>query len=64
MKVKRNKKNESGFTLLEYCAGAAVITGAVYLGFNALGVELGAFFDAISSWASDRTGQITTPPTP
>lgn len=33
-------KNEKGFTLLEYCAGATVIAGVMYVGFNTLGTNI------------------------
>lgn len=51
-------KRQGGFTLLEYCAGAAVIAGVVWLAMNSLGVNLGQFLDRLGQWTSQRTGEI------
>lgn len=64
MKVSKSKligirsKREGGFTLLEYCAGAAVIAGVVWVAMNSLGVNLGQFLDRLGQWTTQRTGEI------
>lgn len=50
--------NEKGFTLLEYCAGAAVLVTLVYGAFNALGGNLQGFFQALGEWVANRQGDI------
>jgi Flp pilus assembly pilin Flp len=57
---KRSRKNERGYTLLEYCAGAAVIAGILWTALNALGGNLSALLDAVGSWAQRRTTAIST----
>ncbi len=53
-------KKERGYTLLEYCAGAAVIAGGVWLAMNTLGTNLGNFLTELGNWTAERTGQIET----
>lgn len=48
-------KDESGFTLLEYCAGAAVLVAIVYVGLELLGTNLSEFFVGLGQWVSART---------
>jgi len=55
---KQNTKRESGYTLLEYCAGAAIIGGILYLGLNALGQDLRDFLGAVGAWAGRRAGEL------
>ena len=44
--VKTGKsKNEKGFTLLEYCAGAAVVAAVVYGALNAFGNKVDDFLN-------------------
>ena len=52
------KKKQSGFTLLEYTAGAAVIIGIVFLAVNTMGHSLADVFSAIAGWANGRVTQI------
>ncbi len=57
MRNKRTNK-QKGYTLLEYCAGAAIIAGILWVALNNLGGQLSGLLDAISQWATDRTGGI------
>ena len=50
-----NSKNEKGFTLLEYCAGATVIAGVMYVGFNALGGSINTFLGSIGTWVNSHS---------
>lgn len=52
-KMKRDRK-ERGYTLLEYCAGAALIAGIIWVSLNAMGAELGSFLDSIGLWIQRR----------
>lgn len=55
---RREKEKESGFTLLEYCAGAAIIAGVVWVAMDQLGGSLAGLLESLSSWASSRSGDI------
>lgn len=54
----RVRKGEEGFTLLEYVAGATVIAGVVWMAVSAMGGNLGAFFDRLGQWATERSESI------
>ncbi len=58
--MKRNEKNnERGYTLLEYCAGAALIAGIIWVALNTMGQNVSALLNAIGQWAASRTGGIS-----
>lgn len=60
MREKRAKaKNERGYTLLEYCAGAAIIAGVLWTALNSLGGDLSALLNAVGTWAQTRTQGIS-----
>jgi hypothetical protein len=59
MRRKINDRKQRGYTLLEYCDGAAIIAGILWTALNALGGNLGALLDAVGGWATRRTGQIS-----
>ena len=50
MKTSKNKQ-EKGYTLLEYCAGAAIIVTVLYTALNGLGDQLSTFLGNIGTWA-------------
>lgn len=58
MRTAKNK-NEKGYTLLEYCAGAVVVVTLVYSGLNTLGKDLNQFLTGIGTWA--KSTKIQTP---
>lgn len=60
MKIRRKNKNQKGFTLLEYCAGAAVIAGVVYSGLSVMGGQMEGFFVGLGQWIGDRTPASTS----
>lgn len=58
MENQKNQKNQKGYTLLEYCAGAAIIGGILWTALNALGGDLSALLGAVGGWANARQGGI------
>jgi len=48
-------RKEEGFTLLEYCAGAAVLIGIVYAGLSVMGTSLSDFFKGVGTWVGTKT---------
>lgn len=52
------RKNEKGFTLLEYCAGAAIICGIVYAALTSMGSGISNSAEAIGTWADQRAADI------
>ncbi len=51
---RKKSRREQGYTLLEYCAGAAIIIGVVWGALNTLGGNMAALIGNIATWASDR----------
>jgi Flp pilus assembly pilin Flp len=56
----RKKDEEAGYTLLEYCAGAAVIAGIVFGALNALGGNLEGLLQNLGTWVDDRAADIVS----
>lgn len=56
--IKRQNNRESGYTLLEYCAGAAVITVTLWAALTAMGDQISGFLTAIGSWAQTRATEV------
>ncbi len=52
--TKRERKNQKGYTLLEYCAGAALIAGIIWVALNAMGQNITTLLNAIGQWAANR----------
>lgn len=50
----KNQKNQKGYTLLEYCAGAAIIGGILWTALNGLGGDLSNLLGAVGGWANAR----------
>lgn len=55
----RINKKQRGFTLFEYCAGAAVILGVVWTAMSAMGTSMSDMINAIAKWTSDRAASIS-----
>jgi Flp pilus assembly pilin Flp len=51
---------QRGYTLLEYCAGAAIIAGILWTALNALGGNLSNLLNAVGAWATRRSGEISS----
>ena len=58
MKKQRSAKRQRGYTLLEYCAGAAIIAGILWTALSVLGGNLSGLLQAVGQWAVARTGEI------
>lgn len=52
---RRKVGKEHGFTLLEYCAGAAVILIIVWVALQALGGSVSGLLKSIADWADRQT---------
>ena len=50
------KNRERGFTLLEYCAGAAALVAIVYVSMQTLGNNLSTSFGSINTWMTSKVG--------
>lgn len=61
MRTAKNK-NEKGYTLLEYCAGAAIVLGILYGTLQAVQGSLTMFLNKVGKWAENYTiaGQTQT----
>lgn len=61
MKIRKNqrRKKEAGYTLLEYCAGAAIIAGILWGALTYLGNNLDALLHGVGEWAQRRTEEIS-----
>lgn len=55
----KGSKSERGYTLLEYCAGAAVIAGIIFAALETMGGNLSAYLGAIGDWATRRASEIS-----
>jgi hypothetical protein len=53
-----DRKREQGYTLLEYCAGAAIIAGILWTGLNSLGGDLVNLLTAVGQWAQSRSDSV------
>lgn len=50
MRTAKNK-HEKGYTLLEYCAGAAIVLGVLYGTLNTVEGTLTRFLSKVGAWA-------------
>jgi hypothetical protein len=51
---KSESKRERGYTLLEYCAGAAIIAGILWTALSNLGGDLTGLLNAVGTWSNSR----------
>lgn len=51
-------RREAAYTLLEYCAGAAIIAGVIWVALEGLGQNLSTLLQAIGQWATERAASI------
>ena len=62
IRVTRRNRNESGFALLEYAAGAAVVVSVLYVALTALGTSTSTYLGAIGDWLGRRTTDVNNVP--
>lgn len=62
IRIERRNGKESGFALLEYAAGAAVVVGVLYVALNALGTSTSTYLDAVGDWLDRRTTAVNAVP--
>lgn len=51
-------KKQAGYTLLEYCAGAAVMAGIVWIAVGQLGGSMRNYLGQLSEWLNNRAAEI------
>ena len=54
----RKGRGQSGYTLLEYCAGAAIIASILWGALSSLGGSLDGLLREVGNWATKRTESI------
>jgi hypothetical protein len=54
----RRKNKERGFTLLEYCAGAAVVAGVIWVALSSLGGSMSTLLGNVGKWADSRAAEV------
>jgi hypothetical protein len=59
-RLAKRGRGSKGFTLLEYCAGAAVIAGMVFASLNTFGTNLGGLLTELGNWATRRADEVKT----
>lgn len=64
MRCRRYTRKERGFTLLEYCAGAAVVAAVIWGAFYALGSDIRQFMGDIGAWAKARGSEVASTTAP
>jgi Flp pilus assembly pilin Flp len=58
--TKKVTKQQRGYTLLEYCAGAAIVAGVLWTALDGLGDNISDLLDAVGEWAQNRKDGIGT----
>lgn len=56
--LRARKGSNRGFSLLEYCAGAAVLVGIIWAAVNTMGGQVSGMVKSIGDWAGARTTQM------
>lgn len=51
-------RGQGGYTLLEYCAGSAIIAGILWGALGYLGNSLDGLLRGVGDWAQTRTTEI------
>lgn len=56
--LSQRRKSQKGFTLLEYCAGAAVLAAVIFGALNTMGGQIGDLMTSIGDWSFQRAEDI------
>jgi hypothetical protein len=54
---KGSNRRQRGYTLLEYCAGAAIIAGVLWTALGKMGSNVGSLIESVGTWAVARQSQ-------
>jgi Flp pilus assembly pilin Flp len=57
-RARKRMSGERGFSLLEYCAGAAVILVTIWGALSLMGDNIETLLNSIGNWATTRAGEI------
>ena len=55
-----NRKDDRGYALLEYCAGAAIIIGVLWGALVSLGTNMSSLINNIGGWAAARAQEVSS----
>ena len=58
----RGRRKERGFTLLEYCAGAAVLLIIIWVAMRSMGNQVGGLLEEIGQWSTKQAQLISQTP--
>ena len=56
--VRKVRTQTSGYTLLEYCAGAALIAGVIWTAMGLFGASISTFLDTLRLWVTERQSDL------
>jgi len=59
-KMKKQNKKQQGYTLLEYCAGAAIIAGILWTALNTMSTNMSTLLTNVGTWATSRANTVVT----
>jgi len=51
-------RDQRGFTLLEYCAGAAILIGIIFGAVTAMGTSVNTLMNSITGWSNARASEV------
>ena len=54
-KLFQQPENERAYTLLEYCAGAAIIAGILWVALDSMGGSMQELIESLGSWLDRRS---------
>jgi hypothetical protein len=52
--AKQGNRRQRGYTLLEYCAGAAIVAGVLWSSLNTMGTNISGLIGSVGNWAKAR----------
>jgi hypothetical protein len=58
----KHHRNQRGYTLLEYAAGATVLLALLYAGLNTMGTGIKDLMGGIGTWAAAQSASLPNNP--
>lgn len=58
----KHHRNQKGYTLLEYAAGATVLLALLYAGLNTMGTGIKDLMGGIGTWAAAQSASLPNNP--